>query len=140
MSSLRKSSAGFTLIELVMVVAIIGILASIVLPSYQTYVKRAYVANGLHFSGRIKFAVYEYYNNNGIWPVDNSAAELLQPDQYQSQEVTSIAVNAGLVTITYNSKVIDNTTVTLAPTFNKGYSWDCTGGTVPNNLRPPACR
>ncbi|WP_022952874.1 pilin [Leucothrix mucor] len=140
MTSQAKSNFGFTLIELIMVIAIIGILASIALPTYQTYVKRSYVANGLHFSGRVKFAVYEFYTNNGNWPIDNAAAELLDPNEYQSQEIKSISVDAGTITITYNSKVINDSTITLMPTFNNGYSWDCTGGTIPNNIRPPSCR
>ncbi|EPI7255012.1 pilin [Neisseria gonorrhoeae] len=71
MNTLQK---GFTLIELMIVIAIVGILAAVALPAYQDYTARAQVSEAILLAEGQKSAVTEYYLNNGEWPKDNGAA------------------------------------------------------------------
>ena len=73
---MKKVQQGFTLIELMIVVAIIGILAAIAIPAYQDYTIRAQVSEGLNLGGGAKTAVSEFYQDRGAWPSDNANAGL----------------------------------------------------------------
>ncbi|MCH6548628.1 MAG: pilin, partial [Proteobacteria bacterium] len=73
---MKKVQQGFTLIELMIVVAIIGILAAIAIPAYQDYTVRAQVSEGLNLGGGAKTAVTEYFQDRGAWPVNNTEAGL----------------------------------------------------------------
>ena len=68
---MKKVQQGFTLIELMIVVAIIGILAAVAIPAYQDYTIRAQVSEGLTLAGQAKSAVSEYYSEHGAWPNGN---------------------------------------------------------------------
>ena len=133
---------GFTLIELMIVVAIIGILAAIAIPAYQDYTKRSHVAEGLNLSAEAKSAVAEYYSTEGQWPANNPNAGLPTPTSIQGNAVRQIEVSgSGLITITYNTKVESNTTMELRPTDSNGsITWQCTGGDVNPKYRPSHCR
>lgn len=135
-----KAQKGFTLIELMIVVAIIGILAAIALPAYQDYTKRSHVSEGLTLAAGAKAAVAEYYSSQGTMPANNAAAGLA--NSITGNAVTSVAVGAnGNITITYNSKVANGTNIVLAPTVTSGgITWTCTGGTVDDKYRPSNCR
>jgi type IV pilus assembly protein PilA len=96
MKSIQK---GFTLIELMIVVAIIGILAAIALPAYQDYTIRSQVSEGPTLSEGVKLAVAEYYANNGGWPLNN--AQIGYTATVSGSYVTNITNVAGSVRITY---------------------------------------
>jgi len=128
----KNVQKGFTLIELMIVVAIIAILAAIAIPQYQDYTKRAKVSEGLVLADAAKLAVTETYQTKGTWPTQNSDAGY---QTGKSTYVTSVAIGQnGAVTVTYQhiGDGIDNNTVILTPTSggaNGGsIQWSCNGG------------
>ena len=92
---MKNVQKGFTLIELMIVVAIIGILAAIAIPAYQDYTIRAQVTEGLNLAGAAKSAVAETYANNGAWPANNAAAGLGNSTDIQGKYVSAVTVASG---------------------------------------------
>ena len=136
-----NAQKGFTLIELMIVVAIIGILAAIALPAYQDYTKRSHVSEGLSLAGGAKTAVTEYYSSKGEWPTSNAEAGI--SDTITGNAVNSVVVTgSGIITVTYNTKVTSNAELTLQGSDTNGaVNWTCAAGTnmdekfVPSNCR-----
>ncbi|HFA4046179.1 TPA: pilin, partial [Neisseria gonorrhoeae] len=96
MNTLQK---GFTLIELMIVIAIVGILAAVALPAYQDYTARAQVSEAILLAEGQKSAVTEYYLNNGKWPKNNGAAGVASPaSDIKGKYVQSVTVANGVVT------------------------------------------
>ncbi|ENY0113751.1 pilin, partial [Neisseria gonorrhoeae] len=95
MNTLQK---GFTLIELMIVIAIVGILAAVALPAYQDYTARAQVSEAILLAEGQKSAVTEYYLNHGIWPKDNTSAGVASPGEIKGKYVQSVTVANGVVT------------------------------------------
>ncbi|EMU1345424.1 pilin, partial [Neisseria gonorrhoeae] len=95
MNTLQK---GFTLIELMIVIAIVGILAAVALPAYQDYTARAQVSEAILLAEGQKSAVTEYYLNHGIWPENNSAAGVASASKIIGKYVKQVEVNNGVVT------------------------------------------
>ncbi|ENV9507368.1 pilin, partial [Neisseria gonorrhoeae] len=96
MNTLQK---GFTLIELMIVIAIVGILAAVALPAYQDYTARAQVSEAILLAEGQKSAVTEYYLNNGIWPADNGAAGVASSaTDIKGKYVKEVKVANGVVT------------------------------------------
>lgn len=145
MQNIRRNK-GFTLIELMIVVAIIAILAAIALPAYQDYTIRSQVSEGLSLSSGARTAVAEFYSNRGNFPTNNASAGLAASGSIKGQYVTQVAVAAGVITATYGNKAnakIAGKTLLLSPTDQVGsVEWVCpsAGGTVDPKYRPTSCR
>ena len=142
----KQFQKGFTLIELMIVVAIIGILAAVAIPAYQDYTIRAKVTEGIGFAAAAKTAVAEYYTSQGSMPADMTAAGF-------SQVSTDIVQD-----LAYSRTDSDNSTIEVR--FNdiggdvsagddihydgtgsaQGVDWSCTAGALADKYRPANCR
>jgi len=128
---MRNIQKGFTLIELMIVVAIIGILAAIAIPAYQDYTIRSQVSEGLTLAAAAKAAVAESFSNTGVPPADRTAAGMSATDTDTSGKyVTGVDVANGVITITYGNEangVINNETMTLTPyeSADLSVAWRC---------------
>ena len=140
-----KKQQGFTLIELMIVVAIIGILSAIAVPAYQDYTKRTKVSEGVNLVAPAKLAVAEYYDSKGTLPDGNTTAGLSASTEIKGTYTTYVNVaTGGVITMMVkgtNDTTLDGKTIIYTPTTNGGsVSWACTSGTVPGKFRPAACR
>ncbi|CWM80113.1 pilin [Neisseria meningitidis] len=97
MNTLQK---GFTLIELMIVIAIVGILAAVALPAYQDYTARAQVSEAILLAEGQKSAVTEYYLNHGIWPANNNSAGVATSSEIKGKYVEKVEVAKGVITAT----------------------------------------
>lgn len=153
---MKKMQQGFTLIELMIVVAIIGILAAIAIPAYQDYTVRSKVSEGLNMIGAAKTSVADAWNTLGQMPATATQAGLGQPADYETSSA------GGYVNLMTYVDQADATTATLTITFNGtnlgiagsptlqftgtaqtigSVEWDCkTGGTLVAKYRPANCR
>lgn len=117
---------GFTLIELMIVVAIIGILSIFALPAYQDYTKRTYVAEGVSIASMAKAAIVEYYSTTGTWPSNNADIGLGQASTITGQAVSGVGLRLGADGTTKSSSA--NVTNIVIYFNDKVYA----GSVVPN--------
>ena len=144
---MKRVQQGFTLIELMIVVAIIGILAAIALPAYQDYTIRSQASEGTVLASGAKTAVAEFYNNKGALPTDNSSAGLATAASINGKYVLSVANASGLVTATFrgagtdaNAKIQGKTILLSATTTAGSVVWKCKPGTIDSKYLPSSCR
>jgi len=143
----RNLAQGFTLIELMIVAAILGILAAIALPAYQDYTIRAKVAEALSLATAAKTAVTEYYVANGQWPADNIDIGFNEDDEINGKWARKVTVGTGGITITFNDlggSIGRNAKLGLTP-YDMGGSiqWVCGRASVqgtPDSKAPKATK
>jgi len=125
----KSMQRGFTLIELMIVVAIIGILAAIAIPAYQDYTVRSQVTEGLNLASDLKAGVAESFAQTGTWPANNNSLGITQVKS--GKYVSDVSVNTGSITITYGgvqaNANINGKTLILEPrtSANGDVIWNC---------------
>ena len=140
---LKTVQKGFTLIELMIVVAIIGILAAIAIPAYQDYTIRSQVTEGLTLAGAAKAAVAESFSNAGIPPANRTAAGMSpNAGDTAGKYVTSVEVTNGTILITYGDQanaVLQGATLGLTPyeTGDLSVAWRCGAAPIPAGAPNP---
>ncbi len=142
---MKREQQGFTLIELMIVVAIIGILAAIAIPAYQDYTIRAQVSEGLTLSSGAKSAVSEYFMDRGVWPTNNVQAGLADKHDIICKYTEHVSVGGNVIEIKYGYDVhnaIFDQKITLTGVDNAGcISWTCaSSGVIQAKHLPAACR
>jgi type IV pilus assembly protein PilA len=142
-----KKQQGFTLIELMIVVAIIAILAAIAIPAYRDYLIRTQVSEGASLTGAAKVAVDEYYANYGVAPTTNGQAGLATNTDIKGDYVSQVTVGAaGAIEAKFSggkaNSAITGKILVFTPTFNNGStSWSCTATTnIDDKYLPTSCR
>ena len=143
-----KKMQGFTLIELMIVIAILGILMAIAIPAYQDYAVRAKVSEGINLAGASKLAIAETYSSVGTFPGSNASAGLPPKATINGKYVTSVGTgtdgtSAGVIDITYNSvepKINGKILKLSAFTATGSVKWTCKANTVDPRYVPSECR
>ncbi len=136
-----QTQNGFTLIELMIVIAILGILLAIAIPAYGDYQIRARVAEGLSLATSTKVSVADYVLAKGRFPLDNAQAGL--PETISGNTVVNVRVVGGNVHITYfePDPIAGRSLVLSAYTTAGALRWTCgPGSSVDNRFRPSNCR
>ena len=143
---MKKIQQGFTLIELMIVVAIIAILAAIAIPAYQNYLIRSQVSEGMSLADGAKTSMTEYLSNHGTWPTANESAGLAAAASIIGTYVSgvNVATTQGKITVSFaqpktNAKISADTLILSAYTQAGSIAWSCNGGTIPDALLPHRC-
>ncbi|HWU53226.1 MAG TPA: pilin [Tahibacter sp.] len=140
----RATHTGFTLIELMIVVAIIAILAAIALPAYQDYLVRSQIAEGLSLSTGAKASVWDFISNRGRLPPNNASSGLALPASITGSYVTSVAINATGIDVTFGNQAntaIVGRVLRLSPVTSAGsIDWHCLSTTIEKRYLPTSCR
>ena len=135
-----RSNSGFTLIEVMVVCAIIGTLAMLAVPFYQDYVVKTQVSEGVNLASQSSAAVAETYMQIGEWPEDNASAGLGEPEEIQGKYVTRVEVIDGTLAVTFGGEAheaIRGKTLSLEPAVNTAGDviWACGAHAIAGSSR-----
>mgnify|MGYP000514719004 CR=1 FL=1 len=141
---MKAIQKGFTLIELMIVVAIIGILAAIALPAYQDYTARAQMSEAMVLADGQKGAVTEFFADRGVMPANNASAGISAASDISGKYVASVNIASGVITSTIRADNvaagIAGTNLVLTPRATSGsMHWTCTSSASAKYV-PAACR
>ncbi|GAB2522922.1 pilin [Microbulbifer agarilyticus] len=141
-----KKQQGFTLIELMIVVAIIGILAAVALPAYQDYTARAQAAEGASIAAAAKTSIAEFWNSEGTYP--NATTTITNGDLAATGKYSAltVAVDTGVITVAFNatgvSKDLQGKNITFTPVApsagDASFKWTCAGSVLQKHM-PKGC-
>jgi len=142
---MKKVQQGFTLIELMIVVAIIGILAAVALPAYQDYLTRAQVSEAMTLSSGLKPVVQDFYADQGIFTnIDNGYQGIPTATETAGKYVTQVELVNGVISATLGgsaSAVVAGDILILSPTTTAGsIRWRCYSTTIAAKYLPSACK
>ena len=143
---MKKMQKGFTLIELMIVVAIIAILAAIAIPAYQDYLVRTQVSEGAVLADGAKTAVAEFYSNTGHFPLNNQSAGLPVAGSIIGKYVSGVTQASGVISAAYggpkaSSNIPTSAILVISAVPNGGsVSWTCKSTTIPPKYLPTSCR
>ncbi|MCK5719149.1 MAG: pilin [Thiomargarita sp.] len=159
---MKKFQLGFTLIELMIVVAIIGILGTMAIPTYQDFIIRAQINEAMNLSEVAKKSITKYYIDNQTFPANNQMAAISKPEHLIGNFVTRVEVKNGAIHVTLGNRInahVEAKVLSLRPAFvtaspNNPISWLCgyaepvngmtavgkNETTVPSLYLSPACR
>jgi len=141
---MKKVQQGFTLIELMIVVAIIGILAAIAIPAYQDYITRSKVTELVTAGSACKASVSEYYQSQNVFPANNSSAGCASN---ATKYISALAVSGNVITVTAltgagaipaaaaGAYILSGTSSTSGT-----IDWSCTASSIPSKYLPANCR
>lgn len=149
---MKRAQSGFTLIELMIVVAIIGILAAIAIPAYQDYTIRAQISEGINLADGLKTAMSDYFNDRGFMPATGSGG-IASATSIAGKYVATVTVTAGAadgtaqIAVVYgnavNTKVAGSTVLVVPSDMGGSMKWNCKSANnneIPNKYLPQACR
>lgn len=132
---------GFTLIELMVVIAIMGILASLAIPAFQDYMIRARVTEGLNVASVAKTDLEEYYLTHHEFPAQQESSGFESPEPTANVSSIKLLDHDGAILIEYTKKAGDGSILLTPIIKNDAFlGWDCRSGTLPKKYRPAICR
>lgn len=149
---MKAIQKGFTLIELMIVIAIVGILAAVALPAYQDYTARAQMSEALTLAEGQKAAVVEYFSDNGVFPANNASAGIATASTITGKYVAKVEVGQGQVGMSgvqitstmkssgVNADIKGKTLILVGQQNSGSFSWECKKGTVDDKFLPSSCR
>lgn len=140
----KRNQKAFTLVETMIVIAIVGILSMIAVPAYNDFTVRSKVAEGLSLASGAKTSVMEYYLTQGHWPQDNTDVGLSAAESIQGKYVKQVVVNHNQVMVTFGQGAGNNLhdrVLIMSATDNGGaIQWQCKANDIENKYLPPNCR